>query len=267
MASRSRSDLAALFDGTWRPDYGPPGPDADPDVVSLVGGIYECQTCRPPYGVLADGEDHRVDGHPRFDTLAIAVVDDRTVRQVGRRDGMVTFEATTSISADGDTRTETWTAANLVDGVIVPVTAPMAGPPDVPKRPVQFVSSATRIGPRRADAHLVSGAWRVVALDLLNHDEDTVYRIEGDALRMTDKLGRSFDAKLDGTEAPYHGDPRFTGVSLEVIDERTIEERDLRDGVVVQATRWRVEPDGRTMHVRFDDLHGHVMEQTGHKLP
>jgi hypothetical protein len=111
------------------------------------------------------------------------------------------------------------------------------------------------------------GAWKVVAMDLLNHDEDTVYRIDGDTLRMTDQLGRSFDAKLDGTEAPYHGDPRFTGVSLQVIDERTIEERNLRDGVIVQATRWRVEPDGRTMHVRFDDLHGHVMEQTGHKLP
>jgi hypothetical protein len=267
MPSGSRSDLAALFDGTWRPDYGPPGPDADPDVVSLADGIYACRTCRPPYRVPADGEEHRVDGHPRFDTLVVSVVDDRTVRQVGRRDGVVTIEATTSISADGDTRTETWTAANLVDGVIVPVTTPMVGPPDVPKRPVQFVSSATRVGPRPADAHLASGAWKVVAMDLLNHDEDTVYRIDGDTLRMTDQLGRSFDAKLDGTEAPYHGDPRFTGVSLQVIDERTIEERNLRDGVIVQATRWRVEPDGRTMHVRFDDLHGHVMEQTGHKLP
>jgi hypothetical protein len=25
-------------------------------------------------------------------------------------------------------------------------------------------------------------------------------------------------------------------------------------------------PDGATLHVRFDDTHGHVMEQTGHKL-
>ena len=55
-------------------------------------------------------------------------------------------------------------------------------------------------------------------------------------------------------------------MSLEVIDERTIEERNLRDGMVVPVTRWRVGPDGRTMHVPFDDLHGHVMEQTGHKV-
>jgi hypothetical protein len=25
-------------------------------------------------------------------------------------------------------------------------------------------------------------------------------------------------------------------------------------------------PDGKTMHVRFDDTHGHVQEQDGHKV-
>jgi len=36
---------------------------------------------------------------------------------------------------------------------------------------------------------------------------------------------------------------------------------------VALVTRWHVDADGRTMHARFDDTHGHVMEQTGHKLP
>jgi hypothetical protein len=71
----------------------------------------------------------------------------------------------------------------------------------------------------------------------------------------------------DGAVAPYLGDSRFTGVSVRRIDERTIEESDLSGDAVVQVTRWQVDPDGRTMHVRFDDTHGHVTEQTGHKLP
>ena len=54
---------------------------------------------------------------------------------------------------------------------------------------------------------------------------------------------------------------------MRAIDERTIEESNLDGDAVVQVTRWQIDPDGRTMHVRFDDTHGHVMEQTGHRLP
>jgi hypothetical protein len=51
-----------------------------------------------------------------------------------------------------------------------------------------------------------------------------------------------------------------------VIDARTIDEFDKKDGKVVNISHWFVEPDGKTMHVRFDDTQGHVQEQTGHKL-
>ncbi len=268
MASASRSPtLKTAFNGTWRPDYDPPGPEEEPDILSLAGGMYECHSCHPPYRVPADGQEHPVEGHPRFDTIAVTVVDDRTVQQLGRRGGVVVFEATTIVGADGQSRTETWTAGMDVGGVVVPIMLPLAGAPEGRGRPVMFTMSAARIGSSEAGAHVLSGAWRVVARDLLNHDEDTTYRIAGGSLTMSDMLGRSFTARLDGTVAPYHGDPRFTGVSIQVIDELTIEESNLKDGAVVQVTRWQVDRDGTTMHVRFDDRQGHVMEQTGHKLP
>jgi ribosomal protein S18 acetylase RimI-like enzyme len=84
---------------------------------------------------------------------------------------------------------------------------------------------------------------------------------------MSDRMGRSYTVRIDGASAPYHGDPRFTEVPVRRIDERTLEETNLRGGKVVQVARWRVHPNGRTMHVRFDDTRGHVMEQTGRKLP
>jgi hypothetical protein len=37
-------------------------------------------------------------------------------------------------------------------------------------------------------------------------------------------------------------------------------------GKVVKIDRWSVDPDGRTMHVRFDNTKGFVQEQTGHKV-
>ncbi len=260
------SKLKRAFDGTWRPEYGPPGPDQPPDRASLADGIYECFSCRPPYRVPADELDHAVGDHPRFDTVAVIVVDSYTVRQVGRRDGAVVYESTTTVSADGQTRIETWPAAMPLDGVLVPVRAPLVGP-DTARRPVMFATSAIRVGAPEADAHLVSGRWKVVAMDLVDHDEDTVYAIEDGALSMSDRLGRSFSAPLDGKPAPYVGDPRVTSVSVRAIDERTIEETDLKDGDIVQTIRWQVDRDGWTMRVRFDDGHGHVMEQSGHRVP
>jgi hypothetical protein len=83
---------------------------------------------------------------------------------------------------------------------------------------------------------------------------------------MTDKMGRSFTANLDGTDAPYKGDPDVTTVSVKAVGERAVEEYDKKNGAVVKITRWKVDPDGKTMHVEFDDTHGHLQHQDGHKV-
>jgi hypothetical protein len=90
--------------------------------------------------------------------------------------------------------------------------------------------------------------------------------VNGGALSMSDRMGRSFTAKFDGTAAPYKGSDEFDGVSLKLIDERTIEESDLKNGKVVKISRWALSPDGQTVHARFDDTHGHIQEQDGHKV-
>jgi hypothetical protein len=90
-------------------------------------------------------------------------------------------------------------------------------------------------------------------LDVSNHAEDTIFKIHGDTLSMSDRLGRSYSAKLDGTESPYNGSEEFTHVSVKLIDSHTIEELDKRDGKVMKINRWSVDPGGRTMHVRFDN--------------
>jgi len=83
---------------------------------------------------------------------------------------------------------------------------------------------------------------------------------------MTDRMGRSFEAKLDGTDAPYKGSPEFTSVSIKLINPNTLEESDKNGGKVVKICTSSVDPDGKTMHARFDDLHGRIQKQTGHKI-
>jgi len=214
----------------------------------LADGTYNCKSCTPPYEVKADGLDQSITGNPRYNTVSVKIVDDRTVMKTAKKEGKTVAESTVVISADGKTMTETQT----ISGVL--------------PRPVEMASRSARVAAGPAGSHLVSGEWRLVEADLPNHEEDTTYKVSGNTLTMSDRAGRSFSAKLDGTEAPYSGDPRFTSVSVKLIDSRTIEESDKNQDKIVLITRWTVGPDGTTMHVRFDNTQGFVQEQTGHKI-
>jgi hypothetical protein len=237
----------SVFNGTWRPDPQTFSPTSEPDVVQLANGVYECQTCTPPYKAKANGQDQSVSG-PYYDTLNVSVVDDRTVLRAAKKDGKTVVETKSVVSADGKTKTEVQTMY------------------DMAPRPIEMTSHSTRVTGGSPGAHLVSGAWRMTDADVSNHAEDTIFKISGGTLSMSDRMGRSFSAKLDGTEAPYEGSDEFTSVSLKMIDLHTIEESDKQGGKVVKISRWSVGPDGKTMHVRFDDTQGHVQEQNGRKV-
>lgn len=64
----------------------------------------------------------------------------------------------------------------------------------------------------------------------------------------------------------YSGDPEFTNVPVKQIDSRTILESNINAGYVVKIATWFVSPDGKTMHVRFDDTKGHIQEQDPRKV-
>jgi hypothetical protein len=237
----------SAFDGTWRPDpQRPTHPKTE--IAVLANGEYECASCTPPYTVKADGHDQHLDGNPYFDTVNIVVIDDHTITKTGKRAGKVTVDTKVTVSADGATQTEVQTIIGM---------APV---------PVELTSKFSRISTGKPGSHLISGGWQMTEMDVSNHIEDTTFKVSGGALAMIDRMGRSFTAKFDGTPAPYKGSDEFNGVSLKLIDERTIEESDLSDGRVVKISRWALSPDGQTIHARFDDMHGHIQEQDGHKV-
>ena len=238
----------SVFDGTWRPDPQIVSPTRKPDVIELANGVYDCQTCKPPYKIKADGTDQPIKDTPYYDTLRVSVVDERTIQKVAKKDGKPVAETTSTVSADGKLETDVETIHFF-------------GP-----RPFEMTIHSTRVSAGPKGSHGISGEWRMTDQDISNHAEDTIFKITGETLSMSDRMGRSFSAKLDGTEAPYTGSDEFTSVSLKLIDSHTIEESDKRGGKVVKVSLWAVGPDGKTMHVRFDDTQGHIQEQTGHKV-
>ena len=235
------------FDGTWRPDPQRPS-HPEPEAVLLAKGQYECSSCKPPYKVDADGQDHPIAGNPYYDTLKIAIIDDRTIIKTAKKSGKVGMETKITVAADGAGKTEVQTLS------------------DVAPVPIELTAKYQRISAPAPGSHRVSGEWKMIEFDVSNHAEDTVFKVSDGALSMSDKMGRSFTAKFNGTPAPYKGSEEFNGVSLKRIDDRTIEESDLNNGKVVKISRWTLSADGQSIHARFDDTHGHVQEQDGHRV-
>lgn len=239
----------SAFEGTWRPEYPQKVSAARKhDLFDLTNGMFECRSCTPTYALAADGADHAVANDPNYDTRSITVLDARTVKEVAKKGGATVFEARLIAGEDGKTLTELQT-----------ITGETA-------HPYVVRIHCRRIASGKPGSHAVSGEWQPVDYDLPNNDEDTTYRIKGNTLSMTDKLGRSFTAKLDGTDAAYHGSPAITSVSVRMLDSTTLEEKDKSHGKVVGIVRWKVDPDGTTIHAHFDDTHGGSQEQTGHRL-
>ncbi len=238
----------SMFNGTWRPDPQTFSPTREPDVFELTHGAYECETCTPPYKIKADGTDQPITGSPYYDTLSVMIVDNLTILKIAKMGGKTVAETRSTVSADGNTRTDVQTMY------------------DMAPRPIELTSHSSRVSAGSQGSHRISGAWRMTDGDVSNHAEDTIFKVTGDMLSMSDRMGRSFSARLDGSEAPYNGSDEFTSVTLKSVDSHTIEESDRNNGQVVKVSRWSVDPDGKTMHVRFDDTHGHVQEQTGHKV-
>ena len=66
-------------------------------------------------------------------------------------------------------------------------------------------------------------------------------------------MGQSYSAKMDGTEAPYKGDPGITTVSVKSMGNNGFDETGKHNGKVIYVAHIRTRPDGKTMDVAVDD--------------
>jgi hypothetical protein len=240
----------SAFDGTWKGDLSKSQMPKKPDVYLLQDGMYHCKTCVPPVDVKADGQDHKVTGHPYYDTISIKVVDDRTVEETEKKDGKIVTTSSMMVSPDGKTAHFEFTDSSATNA-----------------DPVTGKGEMMRVAKGPAGSHATSGSWRASKMESMSDNGLTVtFKVEGDSLTMTTPTGQSYTAKLDGTDAPYKGDPGTSSVSVTRIGKSMIEETDKRDGKVISIARMTVSPDGKTMTIAVNDkLHGTTMQFVANK--
>lgn len=229
----------SAFVGTWKMDIkNNLQMPSKPYRYLLADGVFHCQTCTPTYSVKADAMDHKVAGHPYYDTVSITIVDDHTVEVTDKKAGKTVISATFKVASDGLSETYESTDSSNSSSA-----------------PVKMKADLSRIGRLPSGAHAISGSWRAVKFEDLSENGLLVtYAMDGDNLKMTEPTGQSYSAPLDGKDSPYLGDPGQTSVSMKRIDDRTIDETDRRDGKVIGTSHLTVSADGRTMTVAWHDL-------------
>ena len=228
------------LDGTWKNDESRMQFPPKPDVYVLQNGIYECKTCVPPHTIKADGTDQKLAGDPYTDTLAVKVIDDHRVENTAKRAGKVVGTNKNIISADGNTLTVNWTDSGQ------PAGGTQTG-----------TYTARRVARGPVGAHLFSGSWQVEKQKSSDAGVTWNYKVNGDELTMNTVIGQSYTAKLDGSDAPYKGDPGTTSVSVRMLRKGKLEEIDKRDGKVIGVGTFTIAADGKTAEWVWEDkLHG-----------
>lgn len=241
------ADLSAL-NGTWKTDPASVKFEQKPDNILLQDGTYTCSTCIPPLTVAADGQFHDVTGRPYADSISIRAVDDNTVEWKSRKGGRDVFQATMTVSADGNTLTRKFEDSTT---------------PNAPA--VEGSSTATRAGPAPAGAHAVSGQWTP---DRVNEYSDealnTTYRIEGNTVNSTYQ-GQTYTAELGGPAVPIQGDIGGTTVAV-AREGNGIKETFSRDGKVVGELVTTISADGNFITwINTDPRDGSKVSGTANK--
>jgi len=227
----------AGFDGTWKVDISKVQFPSKPDEFLLQNGMYQCKTCEPPLNIKADGQDQPVAGTPYFDTMAVKETGNNTIEVTQKKNGKVVGTGKTTVSPDGGTLTIEFTNSGLPTG-----------------GPVSGKFEETRVAQGPAGSNAISGSWRPTKLEGMNESALIfTFKLQGDTLSFSTPTGQSYAAKLDGTEAPYTGDPGTTNVSVKRLDKNTLEETDKRDGKVISVSRITLAPDGKSLNISSED--------------
>lgn len=239
------------FDGTWKADVNSAQMPKKPDTYVLSGGMYTCKTCAPSYTIKADGSDQAVSGHPYYDSVAIKIVDPHSIQETDKKAGKTVATSTTTVAADGKTANVEFRDSSNTNG------APVTG-----KLTIKQIAA----GP--TGAHAVSGSWIVSGFSSYSDNGLTVtYKTNGDMVTMTSPTGQTYTAKMDGTKAPFRGDPGVTMVSVKMVGMRTLVETDTRGKKVISKTRMTVSKDGKSMSVSsYDALHDRTTSWTNMKI-
>lgn len=233
--------LQAQFAGTWKLDVSTAQFPQQLFKWELSGGTYRCLHSDPPFSVPADGAEHLVKGHPAYDSVGVRVIDDRTVEVFRKKTGKLYLDENFKVAPDGMTMTDSFALYN-----------------DSSEKPALATALLRRVGNAISGPHPMSGSWiQEGARDVSeNALLATIVDTPDGGIKMSAATGEHYQAKFDGKEYPYQGDPDVDTVVLRRPEARVIEETLKRQGKIQRVTVMTFSEDGNTMTMDIRDYRG-----------
>lgn len=226
------------WDGTWKIKPGSYKITGKPDSYLLNKGLYTCGSCNPKYTVKADGKDHAIAGSPYVDSVAVTIVNDRTIQLISAQNTKVVVQGRRTVSTDGKTMLSDFT--NYMGA-----------------KEAHFSMTSQRVAPGPAGSHAISGEWRDAAdTEISDTGRTAVIASTAKGMKMTWN-GAVVDAEFGGPPVLQTNYPGNVMVALKKTGERTIEETDTIKGKVADVIRYELAADGKSITVVDEDkLHG-----------
>jgi hypothetical protein len=218
------------FDGTWVLE--PPVPQK-PIEYSLAHGVFHSSEWAN-VEVKADGIDHKIAENDYWDTLNVQQLDPHSVEIIAKKAGKTMFMEFVSVSADGSALTQTLKDTTEADTVTIE-------------------TLARRVDKGPPDAHAISGSWRAYQTNRSSNGSLITYKCSKEGFGGETPLGEKFFAKFDGKFYPVEDDPGQTLVAAKLVNANTVELTHKRKDKIVSVARLSVAPDGRTLHVLFEN--------------
>ena len=219
------------FDGTWTLD--PPLPQ-QPIEYSLSHAKPHCSGCIVNVEVKADGLDHKVPPADYWDTVNVQALDSHTVEITAKKAGKTMLTEFDEVSPDGDTLTQLVTDTTEA-------------------YPVTIDTLYHRLDKPPADSHLISGSWHAYLIHRSGNGSVITYKCTPEGFSGQTPLGEKFDARFDGKFYPVEDDPGHTLVSAKLLNPNEVELTHKRKDKIVSISRMTADPDGKTLHVVFEN--------------
>jgi len=221
------------IEGTWKIDKNSIHLPTKPIELLVQGDKFECKSCDPPFAVKADGSDQPIAGQPASNTIAVKVLDARSIRETRKKYGRVVTVETITVSID-------WKTATLSTSDHTPTATESST--------INLTRSA--LGPE--GSHEVSGAWKETGVADMPADRlFFTYQVQGQMVSKSTPSGEMYTASLEGTVTPSTSNDgsETIALSIKAIGKNTLEETRKRNGKVIDVQTLVVAPNGKTMTI------------------
>lgn len=231
LATSPIASAQSPFDGTWVLD--PPMPQK-PIEYLLANGMFHCSECIANVEVKADGIDHKIAETDYWDTLKVRPLDARSVEIIAKKADKTMYVEFATVSPDGSTLTQVIKDSTEADTVTIETLAHRVekGPPA---------------------SHAISGSWQAYQTKRSDNGSSIIYKCTKEGFSGETPLGEKYAAKFDGKFYPVEDDPGHTLVAAKLLNPSTVELTHKRNDKVVSVARMTVAPDGKTIHVVFEN--------------